>query len=282
MPVLTKINTNAIADDAVTGDKFSGASYIPNSTSQDISGTYSENRLYTSDAYTLSGNATVNSTISLSTVKSNGDVVLTAGGAYTLTGTGTLEGGSISGKTNTDASQLTGTLQSPVTGSPNLNLGNATFPAGHVVQVVSSGYNGGAAGTSTTSTSFARLLNAVSASYQQQITITSGNKVFIHITFAIDIYGTPVGNNIGGGFGIGWNNGSADAVLVDSGSNDTFFQDNDGTGYKALYQNFSLTFLHTPNVINPTYYLGGETRNTNNSCRVGEKGANITLMEIKT
>ena len=87
MPVLTKINTNSIAEDAITGDKFAGDAYLANTSNQNISGTYSENRLYTSDAYTLSGNATVNSHITLSTVKPTADVVLTAGGAYTITGT---------------------------------------------------------------------------------------------------------------------------------------------------------------------------------------------------
>ena len=68
MPVLTKINTNSIAEDAITGDKFAGDTYLSNTATQNITGTYSESRLYTSDAYTLSGNATVNSHITLSTV----------------------------------------------------------------------------------------------------------------------------------------------------------------------------------------------------------------------
>ena len=98
MPVLTKINTNSIAEDAITGDKFAGDTYLANTATQDISGTYAESRVYTSDAYTLSGNATVNSNITLSTIKDSGDVVLTAGGAYTITGTGTLSGGSMYGR----------------------------------------------------------------------------------------------------------------------------------------------------------------------------------------
>ena len=69
MPVLTKINTNSIAEDAITGDKFAGDAYLANTANQNISGTYSENRLYTSDAYTLSGNATVNSHLTLSSIK---------------------------------------------------------------------------------------------------------------------------------------------------------------------------------------------------------------------
>ena len=127
MPVITKINTNAIADDAVTGDKFSGASYIPNSTSQDISGTYSENRLYTSDAYTLSGNATVNSHLTLSSVKPTADVVLTAGGAYTITGTGVLSAGSLLAKERTDLTGMTGELGSTVTQASGYTLGSGVI-----------------------------------------------------------------------------------------------------------------------------------------------------------
>ena len=122
MPVLTKINTNSIAEDAITGDKFAGDAYLANTANQNISGTYSENRLYTSDAYTLSGNATVNSHLTLSSVKPTADVVLTAGGAYTLTGTGVLSGGSLVAKVNTDLTEMTGELGSVVTGSPNIIL----------------------------------------------------------------------------------------------------------------------------------------------------------------
>jgi len=134
MPVLTKINSNVIADDAITGDKFSGDAYLSNTATQNITGTYSENRLYTSDAYTLSGNTTVNSNLVLSSVKPNSDIVLTASGAYTLTGTGTLSGGSLLAK-QPSLTGMTGEIGSAVTGSPNLNLGNATFSAGHIIQV---------------------------------------------------------------------------------------------------------------------------------------------------
>ena len=126
MPVLTKINTNSIAEDAITGDKFAGDAYLANTANQNISGTYSENRLYTSDAYTLSGNATVNSELILSSVKPNNDVVLTAGGAYTITGTGVLSGGdmygrnTVTGMTGELGSVVTGTLGSGVTGGSGL------------------------------------------------------------------------------------------------------------------------------------------------------------------
>ena len=120
MPVLTKINSNVIADDAITGDMLGGSAYLSNTATQNITGTYSENRLYTSDAYTLSGNATINSELILSSVKPNSDIVLTAGGAYTITGTGILSGGSLYGRNILTG--MTGELSSSVTGTPAITV----------------------------------------------------------------------------------------------------------------------------------------------------------------
>ena len=132
MPVLTKINTNSIAEDAITGDKFAGDAYLANTANQNISGTYSENKLYTSDAYTLSGNATVNSHLTLSSVKPTADVVLTAGGAYTITGTGVLSAGSLLAKERSDLTGMTGELGSTVTGTPAITEAPALIGLGTV------------------------------------------------------------------------------------------------------------------------------------------------------
>ena len=157
MPVLTKINSIVIADDAISVDKLGGSAYLANTATQNITGTYSESRLYTSDAYTLSGNATFNSDVVLSSVKPTDDVVLTAGGAYTLTGTGTLSGGSLLAKTRSDLTGMTGEIGGVVTGSPNLNLGNSSFPTGNVVQVVTSIYTGAAIAIGQTATVVSQL-----------------------------------------------------------------------------------------------------------------------------
>ena len=145
MPVLTKINSNVIADDAITGDKFSGDAYLANSTTQNITGTYSENRLYTSDAYTLSGNTTVNSELILSSVKPTGDVVLTASGAYTITGTGVLSGGTMYPRNSLTG--MTGTIGSTVTNNAGVASGiiasSPTFPSGHVVKTTFKGCSAG-------------------------------------------------------------------------------------------------------------------------------------------
>ena len=178
MPVLTKINTNSIAEDAITGDKFAGDTYLANTATQNITGTYSESRLYTSDAYTLSGNTTVNSNLTLSTVKSTGDVVLTAGGAYTITGTGVLSGGSILSNTPQRTS-LTG--MSGVIGS------DVTLPKGSVVQVRFKELD---ATTSTTSTTFQP------TGLEDTINFTSGNKILIQC--GLDAYHHSGGSDTGG------------------------------------------------------------------------------------
>ena len=186
MPVLTKINTNSIADDAITAEKYSleASGYVANTTNQNISGTYSDNRMYTSDAYTLSANATVNGNLTLSTVKPTADVVLTAGGAYTLTGSGVLSGGSLLAKANTDLTGMTGELGSTVTGtpaitgSPALHLNNAIFPVGqdrvvyhHSIEL--------AANTGTTTTSTAWVADWISLVVPADITATL-SKIVVH------------------------------------------------------------------------------------------------------
>ena len=196
MPVLTKINTNVIADDAVTGDKFAGDAYLSNTANQNISGTYSENRLYTSDAYTLSGNATVNSHLTLSSIKPTADVVLTAGGAYTLTGTGVLSAGSLLAKERTDLTDMTGELGSVVTGSPAITglgtvttgtLGSGvTFPAGHVLQVKHS-YSS----ASTTAVSATGTLAAKGNAYY---TFTWGTEIITTVANSLIYLTAQIGN----------------------------------------------------------------------------------------
>ena len=173
---LDKIRTELIADDAVTAAKIPAGAVgtteiaegalsvhaLQNTTSHTLSGTYTDSKMYTSDAYVLGGDITVNSNLVLSTVKGDdSDITLTDDGTTrTITGTGKLEAGAILAKVNTDASTMTGALSSVVTGSPALNLSNATqFPAGHVLKnthynpnpIADAGYTSGTNTLMTTS-----------------------------------------------------------------------------------------------------------------------------------
>ena len=156
MPVLTKINTNSIADDAVTGAKIpagavqaseiaaggvSGADigYLGDGTGN-LSGTITNQQLHFGSAFTLTDNLTVNGDVTLGKVRDDGTGQSITGDGKTLTGTGTLTmGGSLEGgEKDRPVTGVLGsgvTLGSAVTGSPALNLSNATqFPAGHVIQ----------------------------------------------------------------------------------------------------------------------------------------------------
>ena len=118
MPVLTKINTNVIADNAVTAAKLpagavdadigtgavgtselaagavTGAKigYLGDG-SGDLTGTVSSQQLHFADTFTLTGNLTVNDELVLGKIRddSTGHILThTASTARTLTGTGTI------------------------------------------------------------------------------------------------------------------------------------------------------------------------------------------------
>ncbi len=273
MPVLTKINTNSIAEDAITGDKFAGDAYLANTANQNISGTYSENRLYTSDAYTLSGNATVNGHLTLSSIKPTADVVLTAGGAYTLTGTGVLSAGSLLAKERTDLTDMTGELGSSVTQATGFTLGSGvtggsgltalgtvtsgtigsgvTFPAGHLLKVqnfpgtigyvssTSDTYTGNAIANANYtpnggSNNLSYLFAILSAHVEVVTSIAEGR-----ITCEVSITGADITNNIynvvelGGMYGL---SGRSYGGLIHT----TKTVQLDGTGHANIEWQFSL------------------------------------------
>ena len=139
MPVLTKINTNVIADDAVTAAKIpagavqaseiaaggvSGADigYLGDG-SGNLSGTITNQQLHFGSAFTLTDDLTVNGDVTLGKVRDDGTGQSITGDGKTLTGTGTLTmGGSFEGgqaardDTITSVTGLPGVLGSDVTG----------------------------------------------------------------------------------------------------------------------------------------------------------------------
>ena len=108
---------------------------------QNLGGTYSTERMYLNDSYTLTGDVTITGHLALGSV-ADSDVVITQDSTErTITGSGTLESGDLLHRGEVNLTGMTGelgsgvTLGSAVTGSPALNLGNATFPSGSILQV---------------------------------------------------------------------------------------------------------------------------------------------------
>ena len=104
---------------------------------QNLGGTYSTERMYLNDSYTLTGDVTITGHLALGTVADSDVVITDDGSTRTITDSGTLETGELIHQRNPDLTGMTGELGSAVTGSPNLNLSNATFPAGHIIQITS-------------------------------------------------------------------------------------------------------------------------------------------------
>ena len=99
MPVLTKINTNVIADNAITAAKTATSAEeeaspgLKSPATADLTGTISSQQLQLADAFTLTGDLTVNDELVLGKIRddSTGQTLThTAATNRTLTGTGTI------------------------------------------------------------------------------------------------------------------------------------------------------------------------------------------------
>ena len=185
---LAPVTSADIPDNSITAAKIvDGAidfqdeiGFLENkATTQNLSGTYSTERMYLNDSYTLTGDVTVTGHLALGTV-ADADVVITQDSTErTITGSGTLESGELLSSKQTDLTGMTGELGSVVTGSPNLNLGNTTgtlgsgvtFPVGHVVQTFGS-TTSGMDGSSTGSYSHPAISLSLTG-------VTLGNKILV-------------------------------------------------------------------------------------------------------
>ena len=280
MPVLTKINTNVIADDAVTAAKMVGgavvadigvgsvtASHIaadavgsseiaddavlPANISHlgdgtgNLSGTITNEQLHFGTAFTLTDDLTVNGDVTLGKVRDDSTGQSITGDGKTLTGTGTLRmGSSMSGR---------GRLGSGV-----------TFPSGHVLQVVTATYateyesavntyyKTALTANITCSATSSKVLILVTALGSQRVT-----SAYLHATIIKTEASADTNLSTASGFA---------KIGSDAGSDHT------GT--------ISITHLHSPSSTNQlTFSLATKASNTYRIFR-DNTTANIILMEI--
>ena len=145
MPLLTKINTNVIADNAVTAAKTAPSAEeesglgLNSAATGNLTGTISTQQLQLADAFTLTGDLTVNDDLVLGKVRDDGTGQSITGDGKTLTGTGTLTmGGSFEGGEQLGREKSIG---SGVTGGSGLNaLG--TVLSGNIDAISSMVYMG--------------------------------------------------------------------------------------------------------------------------------------------
>ncbi len=129
-------------------------------TNRNLSGTYSSHELFIADGYTLTGNLTVNEDLALTKLSDDGvSITLTTDGtSRTITGTGSIEASTLAQTPVTSVTGMTGelgsgaSLSSAVTGSPNLNLSNCTFPAGTPIDITQNWTNDKTSSSNSVST----------------------------------------------------------------------------------------------------------------------------------
>ena len=278
MPVLTKINTNSIADDAVTAAKTAAAADAGGLGFGDgnLSGTISGQQAFFADAFTLTGDLTVNDDLVLGKVRDDGTGQSLTGDGKTLTGTGTLTmGSSVEGEPKagrvTSVDGMTGDLGSGV------DLNSATFPAGHVVQTVFNTYNAQNSDVTNSST-FARVSKDSVYHWKGEIdNVGDSNHVLIHMTFGFSLSKTAT--NVGAGFGV-----FRDTTAIFTPSSISWYWQTSSSTLIERYKQASITWMDTsPGTGTNEYYLG--FRNSNSSALyVRSDSGHIpfvcTLMEI--
>ena len=187
---------------------------------QNLTGTYSTERMYLNDSYTLTGDVTVTGHLALGSIADEDIIITNDGTERTITtdaSGGTLEAGNVLQDTHrTSLTDMTGVLGSAVTGSPALNLGNATgtlgsgvvFPTNHVIQTKIVRYNIGSTWTSSTAwgevNTNLRITHAMSNSSNELIFIwhavdgyvQSGGKGYVGIGKSTDVTTNILDHNL--------------------------------------------------------------------------------------
>ena len=104
--------------------------------SMNISGNVDKHTMRLSDQVVIDGNLNITDNLILSKISDDGNAIIltTDGSTRTITGTGSLEASTLTQTPNASLTGMTGEIGSVVTGSPNLNLGNATFPSGMTIK----------------------------------------------------------------------------------------------------------------------------------------------------
>ena len=144
-----------IAQGAVT---LNDINFTDQPTNMDITGTIDKHTMRLADGVTITGDVTISDDLVLSKISDDGNAITMTndGSSRTITGSGSIEASTLSQTPNQSLTGMTGELGSAVTGGAGLlptgvtslgtvttgtlgsgvNLDSATFPAGHIIQVL--------------------------------------------------------------------------------------------------------------------------------------------------
>jgi len=268
------LNSADIPDDVVQGTDIA---YLENdSTTQNLGGTYSTERMYLNDSYTLNDDVTVTGHLALGSI-ADSDVLITQDSTErTITGSGTIESGRLMNDPTTSLTGMTGELGSTVTQASGYTLGSGvTFPAGHVIQTVHSGALSGGGSHNN------HYVWVASSTNSSTITpLKANSKILIILSCDILVTG---GNNSTGirqrGY-VGMYKTDSSNILV---SQQIMVDD-----VSDFYLNFTMNYLDSPTISDPTIPItyGLATKaywgsNSNSELYYDDGGpTHITMMEI--
>ena len=172
-------------------------SFTDQPTNLNLTGTYDKHTMRLADGVTVVGDVTISDNLILSKISDDGNAITLTNDSSTrtITGTGSLEASTLTQTPNASLTGMTGELESVVTGSPNLNLGNATFPAGHVIQAKES-INTYA--TAVVGTSYTDVLSSSGTTWEPEITTSSSSSKVLAI-FHLPLTAIRNGSNDGRG-----------------------------------------------------------------------------------
>ena len=298
MPVLTKINTNVIADDAVTAAKIpadalgatdiaanaigtseiatggvlpANIAYLGDGTGN-LSGTITNQQLHFGSAFTLTDDLTVNGDVTLGKVRDDGTGQSITGDGKTLTGTGTLTmGSSIEGEPKNRTKERQSLPSTSASDLDSGTLAGARMAAGTVINTVSNSY-----ATATTITSTA-ISTGTSTGLTCTITPTStSNKILVTVDlyFRGDGGWTSFGTNVYDGTSRPISDSYVYSLYMNASTVDEDFR----------WRN-SFTYWVTPpsqgSAVTYTVYAAKQSGSSSLVAQFGSEKSYMTLMEIK-
>ena len=158
-------------------------------------------------------------------------------------------------------------------------LSNLTFPAGHVINTIQKTV---APGSDSTTVSEDANISGDKSNFQQQITITSGNKVYIQMMAVMSV--TRTSSDVGAGLGIRVDQGSGLSDLWIPPISDYILVGGTSQSYNRYFLH-TVNFIHTPSNTTPTYQMyisiyGGTAKIR--SATAGTYPSTIILQEIQS
>ena len=260
-PANRVLSSADIAQGSVTLDDIN---FTDQPTNMDITGTIDKHTMRLADGVTITGDVTISDDLVLSKISDDGNAITMTndGSSRTITGSGSIEASTLSQTPNQSLTGMTGTIGSAVTnnagvasgvigsavtGSPAINLENATFQTGHIIQTIVATHS--TATSALTETSFSASGDVgVSGSI---IPKSTSNKILIFLSMPLYIerattavrYGVRIYRSASGSTDAYLNNQPTDHYRVDA--------DNSGT------TQLDFTTQHNMNALDTGYNTSG-------------------------